>query len=662
MVMFKDLFQGIRAVMACAIVFATPVVAEVQPAIESPALAIGLNEISDWSPQQPFIDLMRTARPWIGHLPGRFGGFEFERLRAEGYLDEHGWPVAVPSGVEALESFVLTDQPSEAKGLIGRYVLSYEGIGRVRMTGAVSNVRYRPKEIGFDFVPGKGLVGIRVDRIDPMKTGDYLRNIRLLREEHIPLQELGMVFNPDWLRHVQDMRALRFMDWMGTNGSEQTTWKGRPQEHDAFYAYYLGGVPVEVMVDLANEVGADPWFNMPHMADDDYIRRFANYVRDHLDPRLKAYVEYSNEVWNWQFAQAGWAMEQANARWNMEGGDGWVQIAGMRAAQMAQIWTEVFGDATKDRLVRVIGTQTGWLGLEESVLGSPNWVAEDPAHRPPFSYFDAYAITGYFGLDGDADIMSLRILDWLDVSEDFATQALAQELRDSSVKALITKYYPYHAAVAARHGLDLVMYEGGTHVVGVESWTENERLTDFLTRFNYSPEVAGIYREILDGWRDAGGTLFNAFLDVYSPSRWGSWGHLRHLEDANPRWDVLMDYNKNTPVTWEERAPGTFSHGVIRRAAPEGGRFEARHPRDVLLGGDGDDILVAAACCARIHGGAGRNVAILAGVPGDYKLEWQGNRLLARHAGGEVRLVNVQELRFSGASDAAFAVTPSILP
>lgn len=621
---------------------------EESPPLESPALAIGLNGIVDWSTQYAFVDVMKTARPWVGHLREQYGGFEYDQLRAEGYLDEHDWPRAVPRGVEALESLVMTDIPAEAQGFAGRYVLRYQGLGRVRVTGAVANVRYGRDAIHFDFRPGQGPVGIRVDRIDPKKTGNHLRNFTLMREEHVPLHDLGLRFNPDWLRHVQDMRVLRFMDWMGTNVSKQVSWSDRPQVEDAFYSHYLRGVPVEVMVDLANEVGADPWFNMPHMADDDYMRRFATYVRDNLKPDLKAYVEYSNEVWNWQFPQATWAMEQANARWNMEGGDGWVQFAGMRAAQMAGIWADVFGDQADARLVRVIATQTGWLGLEDGLLGAPNWVAEDPAQLPPAAYFDAYAITGYFGVEGDPDLMSRRILDWLDVGEEFATEALARELRETSLNSLFSRFFPYHADIAARHGLNLVMYEGGTHVVGFGNWTENERLTAFYARFNFSPEVAAIYADLLNGWRAAGGTLFNAFVDVGWPSRWGSWGHLRHLDDANPRWDALVHYNATSPVTWEERAPGTFSHGTIRRAPDEGGTLEARHPRDILLGGAGDDRLITTGCCARIHGGAGRNIAVLPGVSTDYAMERQGRVLRLVHADGESRLVQVQQVHFAG--------------
>lgn len=622
---------------------------DTQAQLENPALAMGLNGIADWTTQHPFIDIMKTSRSWLGHLTGRFGGFEADALKDGGYIDEEGWPRAVPRGVEALEAFVLTEQPAEGQSVAGRYVLSYEGIGRVQVTGPVSNVRYRDGDIHFTFTPSDGLVGIRVNRIDPAGTGDHIRNIRIVREDHLQLDALGYRFNPDWLEKIRDVRVLRFMDWMATNDSGQITWADRPRVEDATFTTH--GVPVEIMVELANEVGADAWFTLPHMADDDYVRQFASYVRDHLNPDLKAYVEYSNEVWNWQFAQATWAAEQARARWGEGVGDGWVQFAGLRAAQMAQIWTDVFGSEAEDRLVRVIATQTGWLGLEEGLLHAPSWQAEDSANRPPFESFDAYAVTGYFGVGGDADEHSNRILGWLDQGEDYATERLLEELRNDSVASLNNRYFPYHADVAQKHSLDMIMYEGGTHVVGFANWTANQRLTDFYTSFNYTEGVAELYREVLDGWDAAGGKLFNAFVDVSNPSRWGSWGHLRHLDDMNPRWQVLMEYNEATPVEWESRKPDTFSHGTIRHAPVEGGRVEAQHPRDVLLGGPGDDILVATGCCPRIHGGDGRNVAVLPEAAADYDLTRNGNVLAVRTASGEGRLVNIGEIRFSGGRD-----------
>ena len=107
------------------------------------------------------------------------------------------------------------------------------------------------------------------------------------------------------------------MDWMDTNNSKQIGWEDRPRYND--YTWTTNGIPAEVLVTLANRVGADPWFTLPHMADDTYARNLATLVRDGLDEDLKTYVEYSNEVWNWQFQQAQWADKQARETWGKDG-------------------------------------------------------------------------------------------------------------------------------------------------------------------------------------------------------------------------------------------------------------------------------------------------------------------------------------------------------
>ncbi len=35
------------------------------------AMGVGLAGIADWSVQQPFIDVMKSARQWIGNRPGQ---------------------------------------------------------------------------------------------------------------------------------------------------------------------------------------------------------------------------------------------------------------------------------------------------------------------------------------------------------------------------------------------------------------------------------------------------------------------------------------------------------------------------------------------------------------------------------------------------------------
>ncbi|MCP1168444.1 calcium-binding protein, partial [Limimaricola sp. ASW11-118] len=332
-------------------------------AAPAPVLGMNLAGISDWSTEHPFLDLMKSSRPWIGHLPGRWGGVEAEALVTAGHVDAGGRLLSIPPGVKHVGTLILTDQPEAAVSLAGRYVLRHEGRGEVSVGGRAREVSRAPGEIRFDYTPGHGAVEIEVAAIDAR---DPLRDISVVREDRLPHAAAGALFNPDWLALVSDLRLLRVMDWMETNGSKAQRWEDRPRQTDQ---RWTEGVPAEVLARLANEIGADLWVTLPHLADDAYARGFAELMYEALDPRLKLHAEWSNEVWNFGFRQAKWAEEQAKARWGEEApGDAWMQFAGLRAAQVADIWAEVFGAQAKARLVRVIGVQTGWRGLEAAAL------------------------------------------------------------------------------------------------------------------------------------------------------------------------------------------------------------------------------------------------------------------------------------------------------
>lgn len=83
------------------------------------------------------------------------------------------------------------------------------------------------------------------------------------------------------------------------------------------------------------------------------------------------------------------------------------------------------------------------------------------------------------------------------------------------------------------------MYEGGSHVVGYGPVMEDAELTGFFQQLNYAPEMGALYDRLLKGWSALTDAPFNAFVDVYRPGKWGSWGALRHLGDDNPRWQAL---------------------------------------------------------------------------------------------------------------------------
>ena len=522
----------------------TPDLASFAP-VTNPKLALGLAGINDWSVQQPFLDIMKTARPWVGHKPGQWGGWSHDDLAAKGFVDANGWPKSIPPELTAIATLILTDLPADAGGVAGRYVLTWEGNGTLAVEGRAQVVSATPGRILFDYTPGEGAVILTLSAIDP---ADPIRNIVVVREDRAKALAKGAIFNPDWLARIRGVEGIRFMDWMLTNDSTLAHAADRPKPDD--YTWARIGVPMESMVALANELQADPWFTLPHLSDDDLVKTYAQIAHDQLSPGLTARVEFSNEVWNWQFAQARWAEEQGKKLWGQD--QTWVQFYARRAAEVADIWAETFKD-NPERLRRVIAMQTGWLGLEEAILDAPLVVAE--GRKPPVDSFDDYAVTGYFSALLGSDAKALMVKGWLVQSRDadpehpfqLANEIAADELRDGSVTGdatdtlttLMAETLPYHAAIAADRGLKLVMYEGGSHVVGYGVQMEDPELTAFFTQLNYAPEMGALYGELLAGWQLLSDQPFNAFVDVYRPGKWGSWGALRHLGDDNPRWQAL---------------------------------------------------------------------------------------------------------------------------
>ncbi len=81
--------------------------------------------------------------------------------------------------------------------------------------------------------------------------------------------------------------------------------------------YGGGGVvnhpPIEAMVQLANKVNANYWFNLPPMASDDYVKQSLNAIYSNLNGNLKLLLEYSNEVWNSAFAPSQYSVAMGSA-------------------------------------------------------------------------------------------------------------------------------------------------------------------------------------------------------------------------------------------------------------------------------------------------------------------------------------------------------------
>ena len=514
-----------------------------------------------------------------------------------------------------------------AKSRAGVYLLTYRGEGTLQVGGDVQILRSRPGIILFRNVAG-GTLALDITATDPKHTGDYLRDIVVVPQQYAALHAAGEIFNPAWLKLIENARELRFMDWMGTNGVTHATWDTRPEPDDATWG--LRGAPLEVMVQLANQTGTEPWFNMPLGADEAYIRNFAIYVRDHLNPALKVHVEYSNETWNWMFTQTQWLGAQGKAVWGTDDKAAYIDYASMLATRSVRIWDEVFGTEAKTRLDKVLGTQTVNPWLSTRLLTAPLWQQFDPAgYVAPASVFNSLAVTTYFGGAQVSDPAQRAAL--LAVMKDPAQDATAwlkarleDPAGDFSIPQ-IAAYWASQKAVAKQYGLKLVAYEGGQHVlhsagIGGISDQDMTALTTFLAGFVRSPAMADLYHQLWTAWAQVGDGPFMHFTDVSAASKFGAWGLYSGLGDHNARADLLMDLNAHAAAWFGDGGGPQYQQGVIRIAGDGGEALTGTDHDDFLIGGAGDDTFTPGRGHDVIAGGAGTDTVVLPGAAKEYYL------------------------------------------
>lgn len=108
-------------------------------------------------------------------------------------------------------------------------------------------------------------------------------------------------FHPWVLKDLERYSVLRFMSWLATNvdgagsGAPTRVW-GQRVLPDQESQTGSGGVAWEYIVGLCNQLGASPWINIHHLADDAYVEAVAQYLKEKLRPDVNVFVEHSNEV------------------------------------------------------------------------------------------------------------------------------------------------------------------------------------------------------------------------------------------------------------------------------------------------------------------------------------------------------------------------------
>jgi hypothetical protein len=520
------------------------------------AMGVNLATVNYYASEQPFINSFVSSERWITHSNATWDTNEEKYVN----LDADGWPITLKSVNEpttqqfnSLGVIFLLGMPNTANGIYpsGQYVVLYDGQGTLSYGVDAALVRRSPGRDVINVTPSNKGIDLRIVATDPNHTGNYLRNIKVVTAANEAAAKAGQIFNPAFLKLIQNFRALRFMDWFQTNGSTLSSWADRPIPTYAFFGTSKG-VPIEIAVQLANAVSADAWMNVPVMADDNFMSQMATLVHSQLGSTQKIYVELSNEVWNFSFSQSKYAVSQGQALWptRPSGREGYEynrEWFGMRTAQMCDIWRSVW--RSDPRLVCVLGAQAAWSFTATEALKCPYWTQGAPCSGHAI---DAVAVAPYMGgavpsaWTSQTDGGLANLFQSLYSQNDPTIPAGGFMAQDAAwLKDYIKDLAPYK--------LPLLAYEGGQTF----GYGATDALNNLYVAANRDPRMGQAYTRYFQQWKSGGGQLFMHYNDVGGGSKYGSWGALESimqtiapLSSAPPKWQAIQNFISGNPCWW----------------------------------------------------------------------------------------------------------------
>jgi hypothetical protein len=380
-------------------------------------------------------------------------------------------------------------------------------------------------------------------------TGPGLQNISVLQPGY-DLSAESNITNLT-LAHLSRFCSIRFMDWTDANLNFEINWNDTTPVNWPIYTPPKHN-PWKMITYLMNQfnTSTDVWINVPHHFSDDYIINLAQFMLNELNSKSNIYVEYSNEVWNFQFPQAQVNLDAAIDSVYNHGDpfhfkyDNCTDIyiwANRRIAyqtkHISDLFKTVFGEENVGQWKRVRPILAG-----QAI--TPNFAIEfldylNNVYGPPRNFIHGIAIAPYFNLGPYktwSNLTSDQVLDGMNIS--------------------IQRYLPeqgwsqqgpigIHAIYAAWYQLPVHSYEGGPDNVdgcgncSLEAKinaTRHARMTDICVTF-------------LNGWYRFGFQPFNwysAGATVKTPL-YGDWGLLEDM-----RQETLIDttkmFNSTSPV------------------------------------------------------------------------------------------------------------------
>ena len=577
-----------------------------EPLSESGLPPLTLNVANDATALWMHANMLRGCEAWI--MRPDSSGAEAERMARQAKVDENGWPLGLPEGARLEMAANYATGPTSS--LHGVFVLTWEGAGDVELSSS-RNDGQDEETLLDDSANGRIVKAIRTPTKHPWVSvsssdpSNHVRNMRLWAPAYdgagleltassnlAPGQVAGSLepgpgepepaWHPRYLAHLRESPqagAYRFMAWQEINrnnwGRAPLGWEDRASPENGFGAlvtldsaynrYPVGayrqklGLPAEWMIDLCNETGNDLWIQVPHAAEEEVARELAKLCAERLEPGLRVWFEFSNEIWNGfgpYLPQQNQARLAAARRFGARFGDVDYDQLAWGSGYLQGLALKAFEDEWRaqgmpdGRLVNVAAGFAMGRGYNEGVLEAMGEI--DP--RLP----EVLAITTYFGAETQFEIYGSHEFGaepgvWPEKLFEDTKRTVRRDLHATAAA------WRENAEAARAEGIPLVCYEGGQHMLplGFGDW-ENPAHVDFMNymyAFQRSRQMGELYREHYALWSAAGGRSATQFVDGGGWSFWGYWGAKENVLQTradSAKWEAFCAWNE-----WMEgvRAP-----------------------------------------------------------------------------------------------------------
>jgi hypothetical protein len=201
-----------------------------------------------------------------------------------------------------------------------------------------------------------------------------------------------------------------------------------------------------------------------------------------------------------------------------------------RTARVFEIFEEVFTGDHRARLVKVVPVWMGDWRHSERIMQ----LYHDPVNNPNAVAANAMAVAPYFGWIVPVAVIHNNEQHSVSVEEILRRAALNIDTDqpdplgydgiDEGIETMIKQHKP----IADKYGMEMIAYEGGSHLALIEG--ADEPLATKLVEANRSPQMYELYERLLGVWFENGGGLFVAFSYTQSYNKWGSFGHLEWMD------------------------------------------------------------------------------------------------------------------------------------